>query len=123
MIRHMTTGKLERWLEAGETDAGSRFVLVNVLGPEAFREERIPGSRNVPVTRDDLVERVDRLAGGRDLPVVVYCASEDCDASPRAAGRLASAGYSAVYDYSGGLRAWTASGRAVESGPARASRD
>jgi rhodanese-related sulfurtransferase len=62
------------------------------------------------------VERVRRLAGGRELPIVVYCASEESDASPRAAGRLTDAGFSAVYDYSGGLRAWKASGLDVESG-------
>ena len=54
---------------------------------------------------------MEKLVGGKkDKPIVVYCASTTCDASPKAARRLNEAGFSKVYDYEGGVKAWKESG-------------
>jgi rhodanese-related sulfurtransferase len=106
MIRHLTTEQLEDWIERGETPDGADFLLVNVLGEDDFRKAHIPGSRNVPTSRSRLENEIERLAGGKDVPVVVYCAGSDCDASPAAAKRLTLAGFTNVYDYSGGMKSW-----------------
>lgn len=89
------------------------FTLVNVLPQDQFDAEHIPGSQNAPVGRDDFEETVRRLSAGR--PVVVYCSSEDCDASPTAARKLEQAGFSPVYDYEAGMRGWKAASLPVES--------
>jgi rhodanese-related sulfurtransferase len=44
--------------------------LVEVLGPEEFEEEHLPGAINIPLTRIER-EAMDRLDATR--PVVVYC--------------------------------------------------
>lgn len=82
------------------------FVLINVLPRDAFRKAHIRTSINIPHENDDFVDRVELVAGGKDRKIVVYCANEDCDASPKAASKLDEAGFQRVYDYEGGTRDW-----------------
>lgn len=84
--------------------------VINVLEPDAFREARIPGSRNIPVSSTEFVQEVESVLGDRDKDVVVYCASQECDASPRAARKLEEAGFTHVFDFTGGTRAWGEAG-------------
>ena len=88
-----------------EVDARD-FVLINVLAPEYFKKKHIRTSVNVPVQDDDFVSQVERIAGDKNREVVVYCASFDCDASPKAAKKLEDAGFSHVFDYEGGTKDW-----------------
>lgn len=92
------------------------LAVVNVLDKDAFLERHIPGSANIPVGDALFESRVEKLAGGKDRPVVVYCASDTCDASPKAAEKLDRAGFERVYDYEGGMEAWKQAGNEVESG-------
>ena len=93
------------------------IVVINVLPPESFRGERVPGSINIPAQDNDNFERqVEAVGGGKDRGVVVYCASEECDASPKAAERLEQAGFTEIYDFTGGTREW---GEEYELAPTR----
>lgn len=82
------------------------FVLINVLPQKAFNERHIRTSINIPHELDDFTERVGRVAGSKDRDIVVYCASFDCQASPKAAKKLESAGFKHIYDYEGGSEDW-----------------
>lgn len=82
------------------------FVLINVLPRDTFNEDHIRTSVNVPVADDDFIETVDKIAGGKDRKIVVYCANFDCNASPKAAKKLEEAGFTRVYDYEGGTEDW-----------------
>jgi rhodanese-related sulfurtransferase len=93
-------------LEKMNEEKKEDFVLINVLSPEAFRKAHIRTSINVPHEDDDFETEVEKVAGGKDRKIVVYCASKDCDASPRAARKLDEAGFERVYDYEGGTRDW-----------------
>jgi rhodanese-related sulfurtransferase len=93
--------QLKQWQAANRP-----FLLVNVLGKEAFDRDSIPGSKHVPVEQDDFAQQVGRLAGTKDRTIVVYCASKECDASPKAARKLEQAGFSNVYDFEGGMKEW-----------------
>ncbi|MDY6769312.1 MAG: rhodanese-like domain-containing protein [Candidatus Nanohaloarchaea archaeon] len=84
-------------------DAGEDFTLVNVLSPEQFEQEHIPGSINIPL---DEVEQEFPDRFDRDDDIVVYCASPSCSASPKAAEKLDSMGFTNVADYEGGLSDW-----------------
>ncbi len=92
------------------------FVLVNVLPEDDFIEGHIPGSQNVPVTRRDFTQAIGQITVGLDQPIVVYCASEDCDASPIAAKKLERLGYTRVLDYEAGMEGWMEAGLRVEKG-------
>lgn len=113
MIRVASTEQLEKWLKESRMSAGLDFLLVNVLGEKDFKKGRIPNSVNVPVKRTRFENEVERLAGGKAKPIVVYCAGAECEASGRAARRLKLAGFSHVYDYAGGMKSWIEAGHEV----------
>ena len=89
-------------------------TVVNTLEKEHFEKKHIPKSINVPVSAPDLEQRVEGEAGGKDKPVVVYCAGQECDASAKAGKRLEEAGFSQVYDFEGGTEAWEKAGHPIE---------
>ncbi|MFZ0255075.1 MAG: rhodanese-like domain-containing protein [Gammaproteobacteria bacterium] len=95
-----------------ERDQGA--ILINVLSEADFEEARIPGSANIPVSRNDFVERVEDLAGGKNKPIVVYCATAECTESPTAAHKLEEAGFTDVYNFEGGMEAWLDAQQYVE---------
>jgi rhodanese-related sulfurtransferase len=80
-----------------------RPVLVNALAREAFEEERIPGSISIPAS-DAVRLAPDLLA--KDQPIVVYCSSRSCTASPTLAQKLVDLGYTEVADFEGGIDEW-----------------
>jgi rhodanese-related sulfurtransferase len=89
------------------------YALVNVLPPSAFEAEHIPNSINIPRGREaELEARFDK-----DKEIILYCASEECDASPAVARDLVRRGFTAVRDYEAGLRDWKERGRAIEGAP------
>jgi rhodanese-related sulfurtransferase len=93
-------------------------VVVNVLAREAYEKEHVPGSENAPVNEDGFEERMETLVPDRAQPVVVYCASTTCDASPTAAKKLEELGYEHVYDFEAGMEGWKEAGMPVASGAA-----
>lgn len=93
-------------------DPDHGFALVNVLGEEAFEKEHIPSSINIPKGNEDEFEK--RFA--KDKPIVVYCASPECDASPEVASELTSRGFGHVYDFEAGMSGWKKAGLPVERG-------
>lgn len=101
-MKAISRDELKRMNEEQERD----FVLINVLPRESFREQHIRTSINIPVNEEHFTEKVEEVAGGKDRDVVVYCASFDCDASPKAGQKLDEAGFSRVYDYEGGTKDW-----------------
>jgi rhodanese-related sulfurtransferase len=87
-------------------DGHEDVLLVNTLNAESFAKTRIPGAVNIPLVDEDFVARVEEQAGGKDKPVVVYCASQQCSSSEKAAEKLETAGFTAVTDFAGGYKAW-----------------
>ena len=108
-MRTVTTDELQRLRQQDVN-------VINVLGEEQFKEKHIPGSRNVPMDRDDFVEKVSDLVGYKKSPVVVYCADKSCNASPKAAKKLEQAGFGSVFDYEGGVQEWEKAGLNLEKG-------
>jgi rhodanese-related sulfurtransferase len=94
--------------------------IINVLSRDDFRRQHIPGSINIPVDDERFIERVELSVGGRTEPVVVYCASEQCDASSTAAQKLEEAGFTDVAEYSAGMQGWQQAGLPVEGDESQA---
>jgi rhodanese-related sulfurtransferase len=109
-VMNITTSDLAARLERGD-----EFLLVNALPTENFEEEHIPGSVSIPNGSRRFVEEVGERVGNRDTPVVVYCTSRDCQASMKAARKLADAGYTSVMHYADGITGWKRAGYDVES--------
>lgn len=91
-------------------------TLVNTLGAEAFEKTKIPGAINVPLESSDFAADVEQASGGKDQPVVVYCANQQCNSSEKAAQKLEAAGFTAVSRYTGGAAAWQKEAGEVPAG-------
>jgi rhodanese-related sulfurtransferase len=110
-MKPITTGELKA--QCGKPGAAT---LVNTLSAEAFEKTKIPGAVNVPLKSGDFAARVEQEAGGKDRPVVVYCASRQCNSSEKAARKLEAAGFTDVARYTGGAAAWQKDAGEVQSG-------
>ncbi|RTR00173.1 rhodanese-like domain-containing protein [Halomonas nitroreducens] len=87
---------------------GRDFILVDTLPADSFAKGHLPGAINI--VSDDILNEAPRWLPDKQATIVVYCASEDCKRAGRAAERLARLGYTEVYHYRGGKRAWLADG-------------
>lgn len=83
----------------------------NVVTDDDFTGELIPGSRRVPIDR--IVREAARLP--RDTAIVVYCSDPRWPVSKYASTELTVLGFRNVRVFEGGLAAWKASGRGVET--------
>lgn len=113
MAKRVAAGWVQRRLEEGGV------ALLNVLGPDAFAQGHIPGSVNAPVEEEGFEEKAHQAVPDRTQPVIVYCASTECQASPKAARKLEAQGYSKVYDFKAGMEGWRKAGLPVEGTPQR----
>jgi rhodanese-related sulfurtransferase len=85
--------------------------IVEVLPKEDYEELHLPGAISLPLKQLD----ADSAAAlDRSRPVIVYCWDGLCDLSPRAAQRLASLGFTRVFDYSSSKVDWMARGLPLE---------
>lgn len=88
--------------------------VINVLGTDQFEKQHIPGSWNAPVDAEDFGDLIRERVPDRETPIAVYCADEDCGASPRAAKKLTEMGFDNVFDFEGGMKEWVDAGLDVE---------
>lgn len=112
-VNEITRQQLEHLIQRQNPeneDNTEGYALVNVLSPESFEEEHIPGSINIPQGEEEKFEQ--RFA--KDKEIIVYCASESCDASPKAAEELRDRGFSKIYDYADGMKDWKEADNPVE---------
>lgn len=98
--------------EPNNLDPVHGYALVNVLDKDAFREEHIPHSINVPQGHENELEKRFRP----DKEIIVYCASEDCPASPEAARELVDRGFRNVKDFTAGMKGWKDAGGNIATG-------
>ena len=80
--------------------ANEGALLVDVRSPGEFSSGHIDGARNIPV---DALNARERELGGKDRPVILYCASGA--RSAMATRRLRAAGFSRVYNL-GSISNW-----------------
>lgn len=93
-------------------------TLLDVRLPEDYAEAHLPGAVNACVFEVAFPQRAAELAPDKARPIVVYGAMASSLESAEGAAKLARLGWTAVQDFRGGLAAWRAAGRPVETGPA-----
>lgn len=91
-----------------------RPLLIDVLPAEEFSAAHLPGAKNACVFDVTFLEDVQKLAPDRAQALVLYGSSPRNLASTTAAEKLATAGYTQVADYHGGLEDWRAAGKSLE---------
>lgn len=97
-------------------DQNDDFLLINTLDEEHFASTHIPDSINIPQSSDDFVSRVEEQADSKDKKIVVYCASDECQSSTKAAQKLEEAGFSNVFDFEAGAEGWQQAGQKLSVG-------
>lgn len=85
-------------------------LVLDVLPPDHFASEHIPGAKNVPLSLESFIGSVEVVASDKEQPIIVYCANADCDLSPKAVQQLERAGFKNVADFEGGIEAWKEAG-------------
>lgn len=90
----LTPEQLERVMRQDQS-----FTLINDLGQDAFNQQHIPGSINVPLGQPYFIQQVNHEACNKDVQIIVYRASRDCPASEKVRSKLEEAGYKNAYDY------------------------
>lgn len=116
----MRTISTEELVAMRKDDPG--LTLINTLSASDFEKKHIPNSINIPFDSDGFADLVEEEMGDKSSPVVVYCASINCNASATAAKELEAAGFTNVYDYETGMLSWENAGKPVESGSAVSAR-
>lgn len=109
-MRTLTTNQVD-WLREDPST-----IVIFVRDQDAFETAHIPGSKNVPLRRGDFVANVRSLVNKPGVSVVVYATGPRGQASLRAARALARAGFTEVFCYKGGIKAWIHAGKDVERG-------
>src|SRR3989339_402683 len=91
--------ELKKWIDEEEN-----FVLIDTLGPVSYAEKHLSGAVEINGHTEDFLKQAEKVVLKKDTPVVVYCASFDCNLSTACAKKLVEAGYTNVYDFKGGLQ-------------------
>ncbi len=107
MVETTTLATLTADALKGALESDHPPIVINVLGPDAYRARHIPGSINIPA---DEISAVEDLVPTKSERIVVYCANADCDASPKAARKLEAMGYTNVHDFEAGYAGWRNAG-------------
>lgn len=83
-------------------DAGA--VIVDVRGPAAFGDRRIPGALSIPLA--ELQAGIPAsLAHAKDKPIVVYC-NDGVTTGPKGTRLLNDAGYGGAVNLKSGIEGW-----------------
>lgn len=107
-MKTLTTKELQKI-----RDERQSLPIINVLPRENYEKQHIAGSVSIPLEEQNFVQQVEGEAKSKSNPLVVYCASSECDASPKAAKKLEDAGFTRVYDYEPGTKGWKDAGLPV----------
>jgi len=91
------------------------FVVLDARSPESYAAAHVPGAVNLPHRR---IDAATTARFSKSVPIVTYCDGTHCNASTKAAARLAGLGF-LVKEMIGGLDGWRRDGFEVEAGPAR----
>lgn len=107
MAKTVTADELKK-----KIDRGDDFHLVETLLPGEYEKWHLPGAINIHFNK---IGGEARKRFREDDEIIVYCHDEKCNASPIAAKKLESMGFTRVYEFSGGKSAWKNAGYPTES--------
>lgn len=88
---------------------GPGFILLDARAPERYAQAHVPGAFNLP---HHLISAETTAGFPRGVLIVTYCDGVGCNASTRAALKLAELGF-AVKEMVGGLDGWRRDGHPV----------
>jgi rhodanese-related sulfurtransferase len=96
----------------------NNIVVLDVRTPQEYAEGHIAGSVLLDFKSPDFAEKLSKL--DKDKKYLVHCAAGG--RSAKACTQLHQLGFQRVYNLEGGMKAWTAAGKPVETGAAPAAK-
>ena len=93
-------------------DAENPPFLFETLSADYFRHSHIPGAINMPPEKT--LQVVTEHVADKNAEIVVYCLDTECHAAEKAARKLMALGYTNVFDFAGGKKAWAEAGLPLE---------
>ena len=109
MITEIDAVELQRLLREDP-----RLIIIDVLGEEYFNPQHIPSARRACVYEVNFLDQIKNIGLQTNDPVVVYGAGPGSLDSVVAAEKLNRAGFTRIFDFSGGRAAWAEAGGAFE---------
>lgn len=88
--------------------------LIDILSPESFATEHLPGAVNFCVYETAFVDHILEAFPDKTAPITVYGLNDYTQEAGVALSRLQTAGYSNVAALPGGLEGWKANGGEIE---------
>lgn len=85
-------------------------VVLDVRSTEEYEEGHVPGAVNIPINADDFDQQVAAL--DKDKTYLVMCARGG--RSKSACKKMEALDLKAMFDFGGGMNAWTAAGKPVQ---------
>ncbi len=92
-----------------------RGLVIDARAPEQFAEGHIPGAVNCHVYELEIFLPPLLERASLELPVMIYCAGEDCEDSRFLAQTMQELGFSLLYVFEGGISGWQEAGFEVET--------
>jgi rhodanese-related sulfurtransferase/YHS domain-containing protein len=87
-------------------------VPMTLLDARGRVDTVIPGATHLPSAAEQA--KIEQTVPDKDALIVTYCASLQCPASNKLAGKLRDLGYTNVIEYPYGIKGWTEAGLPVE---------
>ncbi|MBN1587614.1 MAG: rhodanese-like domain-containing protein [Candidatus Omnitrophica bacterium] len=99
---------------AREIVAGRRWMILDARTPKEYEAGHLPGALSLPrLEFEEKYEKVEVFLSRRE-PLLVYCSDKLCDEAVLLAKRLKDQGYTQVWVFVGGFKAWETAGHPVE---------
>jgi len=92
--------------------------VLDVRTKQEYEQGHVPGSANIDINDPQFRKKVGELDHSRTY--LVHCASGV--RSDRAVRMMSAMGFSNLFDFHGGFRAWKQSGKPIEKGPETAAK-
>jgi rhodanese-related sulfurtransferase len=102
--------EIDSWDLSSALSGGVKIVVIDARSSEAYQNEHIPGSINIPhrIMNESSTSRLDK-----EVLVVTYCDGIGCNASTKGALNMVSLGFD-VKELIGGLDWWKRDGYPTE---------
>lgn len=110
LVRRGTGGPSVNTLEATQMINRQDALVLDVREQAEYKQSHILNSRGMPLSQ--IEARTGDIQKFKDKPVIVYCATGN--RSSAAAAALRKAGFSNVFNLSGGFAAWQQAGLPVQ---------
>jgi polyisoprenoid-binding protein YceI len=110
--RVIDASRLQHWLKENEPP-----LILDVLPQESYDRKHLPGAQRAGVYEVSFLDQARAVVRDLNRSIVVYGAGPESKEASVAADKLLRAGFTSVWEFTGGLEIWEEQGFATEGKP------